>query len=144
MMRITRTAMVFVLAAAAVDAGDLLNVEAVADTQERRFKAMVDADRAVLDALLADDLVYIHTTGAVDTKASLMDSIVSGRVDYVQLDSDESRQRVAGDAVVVTGTAQLAVVAGGSEHALTIRYTEIYVPAGDGWQLASWQSTRVP
>lgn len=144
MMRRSFATLVLTLAAAAVNAGDPVDARSVADTQSRRFQAMVDADAETLDALLADDLVYIHTTGAIDTKASLIDSIVSGRIDYVQLASGESQQRVIGDAVVVTGTAQLAVVAGGAEHALTIRYTEVYIPAGDGWRLASWQSTRVP
>lgn len=120
------------------DGGDVL------DTQQKRFRAMVEADRSALDALLSEDLVYIHTTGAVDTKSSLIEAVVSGTIDYTRLEAKDTTLRFAGNAAIITGTAELGVVAGGTVHAASIRFTEVYVDAGDGWRLASWQSTRIP
>jgi ketosteroid isomerase-like protein len=116
----------------------------VIDTQQRRLRAMVEADRVALEALLADDLVYIHTTGVIDTKSSLIESIVSGIVDYTRLVTTDATLRLAGNVAIVTGTADLGVLAGGTAHAAIIRFTEVYVDTDDGWRLVSWQSTRVP
>ena len=116
----------------------------VLDTQQRRFLAMVEADRDALEAILADDLVYIHTTGVVDSKSSLIESIVSGAVDYTRLVPAETTLRLVGNVALVTGTADLGVLAGGTTHAARIRFTEVYVATVDGWRLVSWQSTRVP
>ena len=40
------------------------------------------ADAAALDELLADSLLYTHSNGAVDTKASFIDALTSGRLKY--------------------------------------------------------------
>lgn len=116
----------------------------VLDTQQKRLRAMVDADLDALEALLDDDLVYIHTTGAIDTKSSLIESIVSGSLDYTRIVPTDTVLRLEGKAAIITGSAELGVIAGGTAHAASIRFTEVYVDAGDGWRLASWQSTRVP
>ena len=48
------------------------NAEMVIDLDKKRMRAMADKDIATLDALLADDLVYTHSSARLDAKQSLI------------------------------------------------------------------------
>ncbi len=39
--------------------------------EERRYRAMLDGDTAVLDALFSDDLIYTHSKGDHDDKRAI-------------------------------------------------------------------------
>jgi len=129
------------LAAAATIDDRIVQVSA---TQAARFQAMLEADVAALNEILADDLVYAHTTGTIDTKASMIDNIGSGAVNYELIEPTDTKIRLYGDVAVVTGSANMRVRAGDQLYELSIRFIEVYVLADDRWQLVSWQSTRVP
>ena len=58
---------------------------AVLALDEARFDAQVAGDKARLEELLAEELHYTHSNALVDTKASYIDSIISGRVRYRQI-----------------------------------------------------------
>ena len=129
------------------DYGDAVaNMQAVLATQQHRFDAMTRGDLAALDTLLASNLVYTHSNGQADTKASLLASLRSGALAYAAIEPTDINIQLFADAAVITGLADVRVVAGGEERALTLRFTEVYVQwdAGEPWQLVSWQSTRVP
>ena len=127
-------------AAAAADE----RIAQVSATQADRFQAMLNANVAALNDILADDLVYAHTTGTIDTKASMIENIGSGTVNYELIEPIDSKIRLFGDVAVVTGSAIMRVSAGDQLYELSIRFIEVYVVADDRWQLVSWQSTRVP
>ena len=59
----------------------------ILDLEDRRLAAMVAADVETLDGILADDLSYVHTTAAIDTKESLTSGLASGRLDYESITS---------------------------------------------------------
>ena len=117
--------------------------EVVLEVQSVRFAAMIDADGAALDAVLANDLVYTHTTGRTETKSEFMASVSSGDISYRAITPRDMHVRVYGDIAVVTGTADMAVSAGDAHFEFSIRFTEVYRTFGDSWQLVSWQSTRM-
>src|SRR2546428_213854 len=62
----------------------------------QRFEAMVRGDAAALDGLLADDLVYTHASGKVDSKASFLDDIKAGMLRYKVLRPAEPKMRAYG------------------------------------------------
>jgi hypothetical protein len=55
---------------------------AVLAAQKERMQAMVRGDVEALSRLLPDDLTYTHASGVIDTKASLLSSIQSGKLKY--------------------------------------------------------------
>ena len=118
--------------------------EQVRATQAARFQAMLNADVAALNNVLADDLIYAHTTGTIDSKSSMIDNIGSGAIDYELIEPTDVRIRLYGDVAVVTGSANMQVSVGDQIHQVFIRFIEVYVARDDQWQLVSWQSTRVP
>lgn len=115
---------------------------AVLATQTERFRAIVNADFEALESILAPDLVYTHSHGGVESKTEFLANLRSGRVDYLEMTPTRNQVRVYGDTAVLTGDISLRVAAGGQEHQVTMRYTEIYVRSDARWQLAAWQSTQ--
>ncbi len=116
-------------------------IEAV---ERARFAAWVKGDVAEIAPLLADDLVYCHSSGVCESKAQLLKAIGSGNTVYRSIDVLEMRPRSANGAVIVNGKAAIKVESHGNPLAFTLVYTDVYVKRDGRWLLASWQSTQVP
>lgn len=109
----------------------------------RRFDAMIRVDQAALDALLADDLTYTHSTGQAETKAQFLETLKTGKLRYLSAQTSDVAVRLYGETAVVTGRADVKAVSGGQELVLPLRFTEVWVKSGGAWKLAAWQSTRI-
>lgn len=116
--------------------------QAVRQVEDRRVKATIDNDFATLEAVLADDLTYGHSNGVVDTKASYIESLRSGKTKYLTIERTPSVVRVYGDTAVVTGTATVGLR--GQPAPFALRYTLAYVRREGQWRMVAWQSTRLP
>ncbi len=103
---------------------------------------MIDDDFATLEAILADDLTYGHSSGVVDTKAAYLETLRSGKTKYLTFDRAPSVVRVYGDTAIITGTATLSLR--GQAAPFTLRYTLAYVMREGQWRMVAWQSTRLP
>ena len=47
-------------------------------------------------------------------------------------------------AVVVTGIAQISVVANGNPRSFGVRFTDVWSNKSGAWQMTAWQSTLLP
>jgi hypothetical protein len=65
---------------------------------DARVAAMISADPAKIAATFSDDLLYVHSSGSSDTKASLSAAITSGRSKYnaITYEQREFREIVPG------------------------------------------------
>ncbi len=108
--------------------------------EEERLAAMVAADVGALDRILADDLSYVHTTAAIDTKESLTSGLASGRLDYESITPSARAVRVYDGAAIVRGGAHVHV----NGNHFSLEYTVVYIRAADGWRMTSWHATRLP
>ncbi len=118
--------------------------KAIRQLENRRFQAMIEADTAALDTILADDLTYTHTNGWVDTKEQFIGWLESGELNYESISTDSVRVRVYAAAAVVTGQAAVKIKGNGQEKNLQIRFIDVYVKRNAHWQMVAWQSTRLP
>lgn len=108
--------------------------------EDRRFAAMVAGDSAALDQLLGDDLIYTHSSASLDSKASLVDGIKTGKFAYRNITRQDEKIRLYGESAVVTGRAVIELAA----RTLNVRYVDVWVKRGSGWQMVAWQSTLIP
>ncbi len=109
-----------------------------------RFDAMVREDWAALDAALADDLTYVHSTARLETKAEHIANLKAGKPRYMGIAPRDRRARVSGGVGVVDGMSEMHVKSPEREQKFTVRYLAIYARSGDRWRMIAWQSTRVP
>jgi ketosteroid isomerase-like protein len=120
------------------------NGQTIIDLDKNRMQAMAAKDFATLNAVLADDLIYTHSSARLDTKQSLIGNMQSGATVYTSLEPSEVKAQDLGDAVVLTGIAQIKVVSNGTPNAFGVRFTDIYAKRDGRWQMVTWQSTRLP
>jgi ketosteroid isomerase-like protein len=113
--------------------------------EERRCKAMVAADHAALDEILADELVYTHSNAAVDTKESYLAGIKSGKWKYTSVERLAETFDLFGDTARVTGHIRLTLAnPDGSSRIVNSRYLNVWLKRQGRWQMLAWQSTPIP
>lgn len=120
------------------------NAKTIIELDRRRMQAMGEKDIPTLDALLADDLIYTHSSARVDTKQTLIANMKSGATVYSSIEPSEVRAQDLGDAVVLTGVAWVKVVSHGRQLDFGVRFTDAYAKRSGRWQMVVWQSTRLP
>jgi ketosteroid isomerase-like protein len=113
--------------------------------EDRRYAAMIAADAKALGELLADTLVYTHSYGGADTKASYMEGVLSKKWIYRKVERPVENMQVHGDdCVIVTGRARIELLADGQPKTLNSAFTNVWVKGPKGWQMTAWQSTPLP
>ena len=112
--------------------------------ESRRYRAMCEADAKTLEELLADSLVYTHSYGGADTKASYLDGIRSKKWVYQEVERPIEDIQVHGDCAIVTGQVRIQLLSGGQPKKLNSRFTNVWVKRPQGWQMVAWQSTPLP
>lgn len=120
------------------------NGEMIIDLDKKRMQAMATKDIVALDALLADDLVYTHSSARLDTKQSLIANMKSGATVYSAVEPSEVRAQDLGDAVILTGVARIKVSSNGNDLDFRVRFTDAFAKRSGRWQMVAWQSTRLP
>src|SRR5262249_34515040 len=120
------------------------NAQTIIDLDRKRMQAMGEKDLATLDALLADDLIYTHSSARVDTKQTLIANMTSGATVYSSIEPSDVKAQDLGDTVVLTRVAWVKVVSRGNQLDFGVRFTDAYTRRNGRWQMVVWQSTRLP
>jgi ketosteroid isomerase-like protein len=128
--------------AGACEPGQVLAEVAGADAE--RYKAMENGDLPTLARYLGDDLIYTHSSAAVDSKATYIDSLRSGKVVYKQTRRSDLRVSPYGCTAVMTGRGDFSVIIDGKDVEVQLRFTNVWVKNPEGWQMVAWEATRIP
>ena len=118
--------------------------DTIRQLEDRRFRAMCEADAATLEQLLADTLVYTHSYGGADSKPSYLEGIRSKRWLYRKIERPKEDIQVHGDCAVVTGQVRIELLSEGKPKTLNSAYTNVWIKGAKGWQMVAWQSTPLP
>jgi hypothetical protein len=117
------------------------DVEAVLEADRERIDAMVSADPARLQAALHDSLTYTHSTGVVDTRSSLIESLVAGRIDYRAIVPLAPVARIQQGSGIVTSATRMEVAMGNEAFTVDGAYTAVYQRESGRWQLVAYHSS---
>jgi ketosteroid isomerase-like protein len=104
-------------------------------------------DRAIFDRFFADDVIYTRATGAVITKAAIMESL--GK----PAPASEGKSTYSAEDITVHEYSDTVVVAfrleGRTEHAdgkvetAHYRNTGTFLRRNGRWQVVAWQATKI-
>src|SRR4029077_10752774 len=119
------------------------NGDMVIELDRKRMNAMAQKDLATLNELIADDLVYTHSSARLDTKQSLIGNMESGSTVYTAVEPFDVEAQDLGDTVVLTGSCRIVVMSQGRPNSFSVRFTDVYANKGGNWQMVAWQSTRL-
>jgi ketosteroid isomerase-like protein len=117
----------------------------ISAAEKALYRAMITQDLDALDALLADDVVYIHSTAVAETKAEYFAGVRNGLYDYAAIDSSDVTVRRRGEIAIQTGTVRMSVGARSAPKApITLLFTLVWQREQQGWRLWQRHATRVP
>jgi ketosteroid isomerase-like protein len=120
------------------------SVAEVLAADEARYAAMIARDFDALDRLLADDLLYTHSTAATDTKAEYLAALRSGKYRYKAARCEGVTVRIHGTTAIVNGRGFLEIEADGVPKSLANAFVNVWVRTPAGWRMTAWQSTPLP
>ncbi len=117
----------------------------VLQLEKDRFKAMIRKDSLFLSSVLSEELLYIHSNGVQDSKATLIKNIRSGNVEYHSIDLQQADIRTNNQTAWIHGVAKMKVRMGNAVNLteMVVRYLDIYQRENGMWKLVAWQSSRL-
>jgi ketosteroid isomerase-like protein len=120
------------------------DVQAVLAAENRRYRAMQDADLAALEELCADGLSYAHSSGARDTKDEYLGKVRSGYYVYRRIDHPVERVEVVGDTAIVVGRMTADIDVQGVPKTIDNLALAVWTRASGGWRLLAYAPTSLP
>lgn len=111
--------------------------------EEALLEAMRSSDTAVLDRLLAEDLLFTDHMGRLVTKEADLAAHGSGALRIASLDASEQHIAVHGDAVFVS--VRVAIVGSYMQAPFQgdLRFTRCWMERAMGWQVVAAHSSPV-
>lgn len=141
-MRLLLLSLLTSLACAAADHPELARVSAANDA---RVAAMLAPTREKLEAVLSPDLRYTHSNGQVDSKATLIDSLLDGSAKYTKYDFHEcSFTFPAPGIALMAGRFDVKAVVKGNAAESTISFLGVWRLEKGEWKFLAWQSCKIP
>jgi ketosteroid isomerase-like protein len=105
--------------------------------------ALVKADLAFLDQILAEDYIFTSPVGEVLTKAQMLAELKSGEDVVSSIVNHDMKVRVYGNAAVVTGHSTYQETVQGNDISGEYRWTDTWIKKGGSWQCVADHASRV-
>lgn len=116
----------------------------IEELEEKLQHAMLTSDVAVLDELIADDLVWTMHTGFVGNKQYDLEAHRSGIFQFTKVEiSDRQIHRYSNDCVVVTLKAELAGILNGQAFSEPYRFTRVWLHRQNRWQIIAGHVSQI-
>jgi len=120
-------------------------VAAVQAADDARIVAMRSADRDKLNAIFSDDLRYAHSSGVVDTKASFIKVLGSGKTKYLGYEhKDRTITLPAPGIAIIAGQARIQAESDSGKMDNVLSYLAVWREENGQWRFLAWQSCKLP
>jgi ketosteroid isomerase-like protein len=118
----------------------------VVELETRLRAAQLAADVGALDALIADDLLFVGLDGRLATKQQDLDAHASGAIRFrVHVPEELRVRRIGSDVVVTSLRARLAVEVSNDVTRGTYSYTRVWAREANGqWRVVGGQVSPIP
>jgi ketosteroid isomerase-like protein len=120
-------------------------IDLVKELEDRRYAAMIAGDLTAIDELFADNALYTHSYGGVDTKQSFIELVSpTGGIRYRAVHRSNETYYEYDHAVVISVRVHLELTARGEDRDVHGQATAVWLNNAGRWQFAVWHSTPVP
>ena len=113
------------------------------ETFRRWAGANITGDMTVWAPLVDDRFTYVHSRSNLERKDEMVAAFEGGRR-YRGWEIEDLEERAYDGCTILNGIAHLLAGPEDRPTTLDVRFTATLVPAGDGWQIAALQTTRLP
>jgi ketosteroid isomerase-like protein len=105
--------------------------------EDKLQQAMLTSNMAVLNELIADDLVFTMHTGVLIDKQADLETHREGIVRFQKVEISDRQIHSYGNCVVVTLQAELAGITGEQPFSGSFRFTRVWLQRSDRWQIVA-------
>jgi ketosteroid isomerase-like protein len=105
-------------------------------------KAMLAADKAKLEALLADQLSYGHSAGRLETKKEFLDIVAGKKTIYKSITLNEPTVTVVGNNAIARHIFVVETESDGKPSQAKVGVMQVWVKDGGAWKLLARQAFR--
>jgi hypothetical protein len=116
----------------------------VAEAVENLRLAMVSGDRTELTNIAAEELSYGHSSGTIEDKATFVESIASGKSDFVKIDLTEQTIKIVGKMAIVRHKLSAETNNEGKAGTTKLFVLQIWQKQGGKWKLLARQAAKQP
>jgi ketosteroid isomerase-like protein len=118
--------------------------EAVKEAVEALRKAVFDQDKSKIEALVADELTYGHSSAIVQDKDTMVIGVMTRKATLKSLEYPELKVTVAGNAAWTRHLYVSESELDGKSNHIKIGILEVWQKAGGGWKLLARQGYKLP
>lgn len=116
----------------------------VKQAEQKWIAAVTSKDKSALEAILAKELVYTHSTGLVEDKGQYLQALTSGNQKYDSIEYEAPAIQTYGSTAVVTTKVVMKGATKGQPFNNQLRLLHVWVKQGGKWSLVAHQTTRLP
>jgi hypothetical protein len=117
--------------------------KAVGAAVESLRKALIDPDKATLDALVLDELTYGHSNGKIQDKAVFEEALLNKSSDFVTIDLTGQTIKVVGNTAWVRHILSATTNDGGKPGTTRLSVLLIWLKQKGQWRLFARQAVKV-
>ena len=129
--------------AIAAECDSPITSEEALKAEDARYLIQANNDFDGMQRVFGDDLVYIHSTGFADDKASYIER-QRANLHYRSVIRENAAVRVFGCVAIITGSANVDVTFKGADLALHLMFHSVWAKRGADLRFVSWESTTIP
>ena len=107
-------------------------------------KAMMAADKAKLEALVADQLSYGHSAGKLETKKEFVDVIAGKKTIYKSITLNDPTVSVSGNNPIARHVFVVETETDGKPATAKVSVMQVWVKDGGAWKLLARQAFSKP
>lgn len=115
----------------------------VGQVVETLKKALIDADKPVLEKIIADDLSYGHSGGSIETKAHLIETLMNGDSDFKTIELTDQTIKIVGKTAIVRHKLFAETNNKGVAATVKLGVLLIFQKQKGGWQLLARQAVKI-
>lgn len=117
--------------------------QAVASAVEALRKALIDPDKATLDALVLDELTYGHSNGNLQDKSAFEEALLNKSSDFVTIDLTNQTIKVVGNTAWVRHTLTATTNDGGKPGSAHLSVLLVWLKQKGQWRLLARQAVKI-
>jgi Domain of unknown function (DUF4440) len=117
--------------------------QAVTAAVESLRKALIDPDKATLDALVADELTYGHSSGTIQDKAAFEEALLNKTSDFVTIDLTQQIIKIVGNTAWVRHIFSATTNDGGKPGTAHLSVLLVWLKQKGQWRLFARQAVKV-
>ncbi len=116
----------------------------IAEAVETLRNAMINADAAILDKIIAEELSYGHSGGNIENKKEFIESLTSGKSDFVTMDLTGQTIKVVNKTALVRHKLSAQTSNAGVASTINLFVLLVWQKQGGVWKLLARQAAKQP